>query len=198
MFGRRRQRGQAAADVGRDLQRNIAQHLRHFFQRGIIGGIGRGILAGEAGKLSHRPLCAAAQLEVGIGEGEEIADRPLDHPVAVIMQLHVGDDFGAQQADGVAGGGVAEAGVELLGHRRAADHVPPFQHPHLQPRLGEVESADEAIVAAADNQGVIGIGHALLQPDGGGKGWRASGISARIFAAKLRRQTSLVAIGPWP
>ena len=46
-----------------------------------------------------------------------------DHAVAVIGQPHVGDNPGLQQADGVAGHRIAEAGVEFLGHRRPAHDV---------------------------------------------------------------------------
>src|SRR5690606_3849804 len=56
------------------------------------------------------------------------------------------------QADGVAGHRVAEARVEFLRHRRAADDAAPFEHAHLQPGAGEVGGADQAVVAAADDQ----------------------------------------------
>ena len=57
------------------------------------------------------------------------------------------DHLGLEQADRVAGDRIAEAGMELLGHRRAADDVAPLEHAHLEPGAGEVEGADEAVVA---------------------------------------------------
>ena len=211
--GRRDQRGKATTDIGRHLQRQVAQHIGDLLEGGIVSRIGFRVFLGKARKFGLGPPRATAQLQIVVGEREEVADRPLDHAVAVIVQLHVRDHLGAQQADGVAGGGIAEAGVEFLGHRRAADHMAAFQHPHTHPRAGKVEGAGQAVVATADDQGVVMLGHGLfpwdgrvmvwrqpcrLQPGAGAKGWRASGTSARIFLAKLRRQTSLRAIGPVP
>ena len=79
---------------------------------------------------------------------------PLDDRQAVPRQVHVGDDLGVEQADRVAGDRVAEAGMELLGHRRAADDAAPLQHRDLQAGAGEIEGADEAVVAAADDDDV--------------------------------------------
>ena len=70
-------------------------------------------------------------------------------------QLHVGDHLGIEQADRIAGDGVAEARVELLGDRRAADDAAPLQHPHLVAGPRQIEGADEAVVAAADDEGVV-------------------------------------------
>ena len=49
--------------------------------------------------------------------------------------------------------GAAVAGRDLLGDRRAADHVPPLEHERPQPRLREIERRDEAVVAGADDDG---------------------------------------------
>src|SRR5258706_8129401 len=48
--------------------------------------------------------------------------------------------------------------MELLRHRRAADHVPTLEHRHLQPRPGQVEGADQAVVPPAD-QDHIDLAH---------------------------------------
>ena len=45
--------------------------------------------------------------------------------------------------------------MEFLGDRRAADDVPALQHPHLQPGRGQVGGADQAVVAAADDQDIL-------------------------------------------
>jgi hypothetical protein len=49
--------------------------------------------------------------------------------------------------------------MELLGHRRAADHRAAFEHAYPQPGAGEVERADQPVVAAADDQRVVLPGH---------------------------------------
>ncbi len=55
-----------------------------------------------------------------------------------------------QQAHGVTGGGVAEAGVEFLGNRGAADDVPPLEKRHGKTGPGEVSGAGQAIVAGSE------------------------------------------------
>ena len=50
--------------------------------------------------------------------------------------------------------------MELLGHARPADDVAAFEDTDLQPRACEIESADETIVATADDHGIVGFGHA--------------------------------------
>src|SRR3546814_9525411 len=54
---------------------------------------------------------------------------------------------------------IAETRREFLGHRGAADDVARLDDAHLQPGFREIEGADEAVVAGADNQRVIGFGH---------------------------------------
>ena len=45
--------------------------------------------------------------------------------------------------------------MELLGDRRAANQVAAFQHPHFQSGGSQISRADQAIVAAADDQDVV-------------------------------------------
>jgi hypothetical protein len=76
-------------------------------------------------------------------------------------EAELGDHPGIEQAHGVAGGRVAEARVELLGDGRAADHPPALEHGDPPPRPREVAGAGEAVVAAADDQGVEICGRGL-------------------------------------
>ncbi len=194
------QRAQAAAGVRRGLQRQVAEDVGDALERRLVPREGLGVLGREAGELGLRARRAAAQFQVAAVVRQEVGDRPRQHPPAALVQAHVADDFRPQQADGVACRRVAEAGGEFLGHRRPADDVAAFEDADLQPRAGEIEGADEAVVAAADDQRVIGLGHIActrrLHPGGGARSRRASGMAARILAAKLRRQTSLAPIGP--
>src|SRR3546814_5028938 len=63
-------------------------------------------------------------------------------------------------ASRVGGVGVADAVMELLRHRRAADHGPPVHHLHPQPRGGQVAGAGQAVVSGADDDGIEGLGGA--------------------------------------
>jgi len=71
-------------------------------------------------------------------------------------QVQLVDHPGLQQRDGVGGDRIAEARMELFGHRRAADHAAPFQHGDLQAGPGQVGRAHQAVVAAADQQRIAG------------------------------------------
>jgi hypothetical protein len=44
--------------------------------------------------------------------------------------------------------------VELLGDGRTADPPPTLEHGHAQPRPGEVTGTGQAVMTAADDQGV--------------------------------------------
>ena len=44
--------------------------------------------------------------------------------------------------------------MKFLGHRRSADDGTALQHGHLQAGAGEIEGADQAVVAAADDDDV--------------------------------------------
>ena len=69
----------------------------------------------------------------------------------MLDQAQVVDDLGVQQADRVARGGVAEAGVEFLGDGGAAEYRTAFEYAHPEAAFGEVTGAGEAVVAAADD-----------------------------------------------
>ena len=69
-------------------------------------------------------------------------------------QFELTDDLGAQQADHVGELGEFEAREDLLCHRRAADDVPALEHHHLLPGPRQVSRGHQAVVPAADDDGV--------------------------------------------
>ena len=71
------------------------------------------------------------------------------------MQVHVGDDLGIEQTDRIAGDGVAEAGIELLRDRCAADQFAAFQHQDLQSGAGQIERADQSVMTGTDQNGIV-------------------------------------------
>ena len=79
-------------------------------------------------------------------------------------QLEVADDLGPQQADDVAEDREPEAREDLLGDRRAAEDVALLEDERLQPGAGEVGGADQAVVAAADDDRVVGLGQGGRPP----------------------------------
>ena len=50
--------------------------------------------------------------------------------------------------------------MEFLGDRGAADHAAALEHAHAEARRREIGGADEAVVAAADDDGVEAARHA--------------------------------------
>ena len=77
----------------------------------------------------------------------------------MLYKLHVGDDFGLEQADGVACDRVAKAGVEFFGDGRAADDITALDDADFQPGAGQIEGADEAVVARTDNDRIVFFCH---------------------------------------
>src|SRR5207245_1466362 len=53
----------------------------------------------------------------------------------------------------------AEAGEDLLGHRRSPQHRPALEDDDLLPRPRQVGRGDEAVVAPADDHRVVGRFH---------------------------------------
>jgi hypothetical protein len=87
--------------------------------------------------------------------GKEIVLLAEDDLQAVPFQLHVADDLGIEQADGIARRAVPESRMEFVGHRRAADLVGRFEDRDLETLLGEVMGASQAVMPSADNQNVV-------------------------------------------
>ena len=101
---------------------------------------------------------------------------------AVPRQVEVADDLGPQQAHDVGGDREPEARDDLLGDRRPAQQVPALEDDDAPAGPSEVGGRDEAVVAAADHDGVVGLGHP-------GKGTQATpGARARTRrCATVRR-----------
>src|SRR4051794_17779911 len=73
------------------------------------------------------------------------------------FELHVANDLGLEQADGVARGGIAKAGQKFVGNGRAADSASGLQNRDPQPLLRQIISAGQTIVAGADDDRVVQI-----------------------------------------
>ena len=69
----------------------------------------------------------------------------------MLGQAQIPDDLRVQQAHRVAGGGVAESGVEFLGDGGAAEDGAAFEYADGEAGFGEITRAGEAVVATADD-----------------------------------------------
>ena len=72
-------------------------------------------------------------------------------------QLELADDLGPEERHDVREDREAEAREDLLGDRRAAEDVAPLEDQRLHPGPGEIGRADEAVVAAADDDRVVAL-----------------------------------------
>ena len=142
---------EAIAHVRRRALHQFAQHRHDAIQHRPVVGQALRIARTPRRDLAHRVFAAEAEA-APVRQRQEIRIRPLDHAQAMLVQAQVADHLRVEQADRVAGHGIAEAGMEFLGHRGAADQVPAFQHPHLQAGTCKVGRADQAVVAATDDE----------------------------------------------
>ena len=91
--------------------------------------------------------------------GPQVQRRPggIDSDPA-LDQAKVAPDGLAQHAEDVGAGRGMKARRELLGHRAAADDLAALQDHRLEARAREVVGRDQAVVAAADDRDIPGLG----------------------------------------
>ena len=82
-----------------------------------------------------------------------------DHLQAVVGELQVADDLGPEHAGDVGRGRHPAARralrIDLLGHGAAADDGPALEDERPQSRVREIERRGQAVVACADDDGVV-------------------------------------------
>ena len=174
------QQGDQIARVMRAEGRRLAQHHRPQERRGAVEqvlealvhlavalreGSDRGRRAGRLVEEEDRPFGA----ERRIGRVER------DRPIAVVAQAQVRDDLRLEHRDHVARPRDACAGPDLLGHAGPAQDRPPLEHHDAQPGVSQVGRGGQPVVAAADDDRVIGAGRA-------GRGGGA-GVGVRVAAS---------------
>jgi hypothetical protein len=91
---------------------------------------------------------------VAIRQRQEIRDRPQHDPEPVFRKLQIPAHTRIEQADRVARRRVAKARMEVLGDRGAAQHGAALEHADVLSRAREIRGADEAVMSAADDDGV--------------------------------------------
>ena len=143
--------------VRRRLQRERAQFVGDRLEPALVLGQAFGITARELRDLRRGAPATRDEIAV-VRQRQEVVEPALHDAQAVPREIEIGDHLRLQQRHRVRRDRIAEPRMELLGHRRAADHVAPFEHGDLQPRLGEISRADEAVVAAADQDRVAVVG----------------------------------------
>ena len=125
--------------------------MDHLFHHVPIGVVGVGVVGRVPGDLVVVLVLVLPQQDVvailgrGEGRGHEQGHE------AVLGQLQLVDDLGAEQAQGVGEGGEAEPWMQLLGDGGAADQMSSLEDECAQARLGEISPVDQAVVASTDD-----------------------------------------------
>src|SRR5579859_3114799 len=117
---------------------------------------------------------------------------------AVSFKLHFLQNVGAQRPASMREGGALEARKEFVCDGGAAYHGPALQHQWLKPRLGQIESRDQAVGAAADDNDLLSAAHSPQEGVGcllASKYDRAAVMNSLAFVGSLNtRFGTIIAI----
>ena len=156
-----------AALVGRHGGQDRLHEPRHLRHRGAVLVVGLGVAERPAAQLANGAgVVVRAPQVVAVERGERAVER--QDLEAVAGQLQLADDLGPKQRHHVGGDAEAEAGDDLLGDGRAAEHVAALEHDHAHAGAGEVRGRDQAVVPAADHDRVVALRHARARLPGTG------------------------------
>src|SRR5450631_568117 len=92
---------------------------------------------------------------MAVGERDLEGGIAGDHAESVIGEMEVANDFGAEHAGDVGGGGSAATGGDLFGNTASADNVAAFEDQSGVSGASEIRGGGEAVVAGADDDGVV-------------------------------------------
>ena len=149
--------------IGRRLDQRGLEEVRHPLQHRLVLGEILGVLLRELRDLAMGHLLVGPHQQVAaVGEGGEARRTARQHLEAVPLELQIADDLRTEEAVDVAGGGDLEAGPELFGDGAAAEQFAAFEDEHLAAGSREIGGGDQAVVAGADDDGVVCSGHGIL------------------------------------
>ncbi len=188
IFGRRRiDRGRS--DRG-DLAENFGNFGEGFGEFGVVGGVFRGEARDAAGGFG---VIVVEEERAAVGRRSEDARIGIEDLQILLVEAHVARDVGAKRADGVRERRGAIARVKFFGDGAAADNFAAFENDGFESALGEIESGDECVVSAADDDYALSDGHvqffslsgAMVESDG------ALATSSAVSGAAFRVSVSV-------
>ena len=103
--------------------------------------------------LRRRDPAADFQITIA-GKRKKIRERPRNNGETVMRKMQIGDDLRVEQADRIARRRISKSRMEFLGDRGATDDRTALEDAHRCPAGSEIGGADEAVVAAADDDDV--------------------------------------------
>ena len=145
------QRGGVGRHHGEDGLHEAA-HLHHRLAEFVVGF---GVELGMAGDLAARlAVIVDAPQVVAVGHRRERAVERQDFE-SVAGQIEFANDLRPQQRDDVGADRKLEAGKDLLGTGSSAENVPALENQNFLAGFGEIGGVDQAVVAAANDDGVV-------------------------------------------
>ena len=145
-----------AEDVGRRLVEQRLERLADHVQVVAVLLVGVRVVLAVAGDLLEVLAVVLGQPQVVAVLHRRERGRHEQRHEAVLGELQVLDDLRPEERERVRERREPEAGTQLLGDGGAADEVAPLEDQGPQARLREIGAVDEAVVAAADDDGVVG------------------------------------------
>ena len=115
-----------------------------------------GVLLGELRDRLARLLNVVVEDDRSVGRHRRVGRVKRVRPVAVALQLEVGDDLGLEHGDDVGGARDAGAGPDLLGHAGATEDGAALQDERPEARFREVGARGQAVMPASDHDCVPG------------------------------------------
>src|SRR5207302_618706 len=135
---------------------NEAAHRRHHFGKFVVGfGVEARVAANFA--LGFGVIVYAPEM-VSVEHGGEGAVEREDFE-AVMGEIQLADDFGAEERDYIRAFGEEEAGDDFFSDGGTAEDAATFKDNHFFPGFGQVGGIDEAIMAASDDDYIVELRH---------------------------------------
>ena len=152
---------------GRRVVEQRLDGLDHAVHVVVVALVGVGVVGGVPPDLGDVLVVVVADEDVVAVLGGVEARRHHQRHEPVLDQLELVDDRRPEQAQRVGERRELEAREELLGDRGAADEAAALEDQGAQAGLGEVGAVDQAVVAAADDDGVVLVACCVM-------GWTSS------------------------
>ncbi len=137
------------------FEKKSAHVVRGLVEPGIELGVDRAVVLRETAELLGGPGHITREDDVVIGADRAKHVGRRQHREAELAQVKFPDDLRVQKAHDVRECRGPESRRELLGDGSAADDRPAFEHENLLTRFGEIGATGQAVVATADDDGIV-------------------------------------------
>ena len=118
--------------------------------------VARGVLLGELRDRLAGLVDVVVEDDRPVGRHRRVGGVERIGPVAVALQVEVGDDLGLEHRDDVGGARDPGAGPDLFGHAGAAEDGAALQDEGSEARVGEVRARGQAVMPASDHDRIPG------------------------------------------